>query len=257
MKRLTFLALTAALVLSVFCFTAAGSFAAEDVITFRDIPWGTRLNETEELIKQSGIDEGAEIHTDYSLMIPGINYRISRLHELVPWFPEPQKKASYLKTTNMVVDDSNLKVAGYNLNLDGLIMYFVYLPDEKGNIGYRSDSALFAAAYDIKAPGYDYDSTVADLKEKLAGVYGQKFIVDKRKVNGFGCTYYIWQGADDTYVVLCDLDGIGIFNSRRVMIVYASMEYENKAQEAMDRIEAEKEAQKTPTPFGNGDNNGL
>ena len=99
---------------------------------------------------------------------------------------------------------------------------------------------------------------MADLKDKLASVYGRKFTTDKKRVDGNTSVYYIWKGANDTYVALCHLTGMGVFSSsEEVLIVYASKAWEDKAIEARIAYEAEKEAQKTPTPFGNGNNDGL
>ena len=54
------------------------------------------------------------------------------------------------------------------------------------------------------------------------------------------------------------MTGMGVFSSsEEVLIVYASKAWEDKAIEARIAYEAEKEAQKTPTPFGNGNNDGL
>ncbi len=256
LKKFALLLLTGLLTALMICFVAVSS--AEDEITFRNIPWGISLEDAEEMIRQDKIDSDARFDKDYHSSMPGISYSISTLHNLIPWFREPKIQTTAMDNTNLVIDKSKLKVAGYDLERHGLVMYFAYLPETKdNNDSWHKDTALFAASYEIKVPGDDYKSTIADLKDKLAGVYGRKFITDKKKVDGHNCTFYIWQGANDTYVVLCDLTGIGIFSSEEVLIVYASKAWEDKVIEARIAYDAEKEALKTPTPFGNGNSDGL
>ena len=256
MKRVALFTLVVVMTAIIICFAFAESSSAEEEITFRKIPWGISCDDAEKMIKQDNIDPDARIHKDYHSAIPGRSYHITDLNDLVPWFPKPKIQTTVMDGTNIVVNESKLQVAGYDLDLNGLIMYFAYLPKDNDE-SWNRDTVLYAASYEIDVPGDDYKSTVADLKNKLSNVYGRKFITDKKRVDGYNNTYYIWKGANDTYVILCDLDGIGFFQTKQVLIAYASKAWEDKVIEARIAFEAEKEAQKTPTPFGNGNKDGL
>lgn len=256
MKRVALFTLVVVMTAIIICFAVAESSSAEEEIRFRNIPWGISCEDAEEMIKQDIIDPDARIHTDYHTSIPGRGYLITDLNDLVPWFPKPKIQTTIMDGTNLIVYKSKLQVAGYDLDDIGLVMYFAYLPKNNNESGHR-DTLLYAASYEIKVPDYDYKNTVADLKNKLADVYGRRFITKKYKVDGYNNTYYIWNGANDTYVILCDLDGIGFFQTKQVLIAYASKAWEDKVIEARIAFEAEKEAQKTPTPFGNGNKDGL
>ncbi len=253
MKRLICILLI--LIMSVLYFVAF----AEDEITFRNIPWGTDLQNAKEMIQQDNIDADAKFTENY---LPFgarlVQYTTNNLNTLVPWFPEPKLWVTIWENTGLLISDSKLKVAGYDLESDGIVMYFGNMDGSK----YTDNTALYAACYVIDVPDDDFKRTVADLKDKLAGVYGKKFITHKRRDNGYNSTYYIWQGANDSYVVLCDLSGQDmIFDSRNVAIVYASKLWEKKFIDALEAKNAEeealKEAQKTPEPFGNGNSDGL
>ena len=90
--------------------------------------------------------------------------------------------------------------AGYEV--DGVSFYFVYTPDETGQLSKDKDQAVLCLAeYEIYF-GYDeeyFEESLVDLMNKLTLVYGD---VDKRPTSEYNGTNAVWKGAEDTLVSL-------------------------------------------------------
>ena len=217
-------------------------------IVFRDIPWGSDYYVAAKAFESKRYSGGLNTRPNM--------YMIAGLNDLVSWFPKITTKWGHLGEC-AIVYNPEMQVAGYDLN--EINLYFAYIADQYGDVTRElKDSALFAAVYEIKVPGEDYDKTIKDLKSKLSKNYGTDITQHEDKYTDKKATYYIWKGKKDTYVCLCDISESSWFSwNRKITIVYASKKYEKKLTETDAILSAVDKANSTPAPFERNDSDGL
>ena len=89
------------------CLAFLGTSIAEDEITFRNIPWGTDLQNAKEMIRQDNIDADADYKENYSPFGGSlVRYTTNNLNTLVPWFPEPKLWVTILHSRSLSTEPS-------------------------------------------------------------------------------------------------------------------------------------------------------
>ena len=204
-------------------------------ITFRDVGWG---------------DNYSSIHTKYPNLSSGYSST----------FPEPvyvwaggSKKYKF-ENGNLTIDCnvySDYSVAGYGASISFLFAYTVTDPIVRE----LDNTMLIGARYSISDLS-DPDGVANDLIEKLTSVYGEcSGTSTGTTLGGYSLYYYFWHGANDTFIVLKEMNG-GKTNSNTVTISYGwngSDEYIN----AFDAAISAQTAAEESTRFGNGNTDGL
>ena len=124
-----------------------------------------------------------------------------------------------------------IKVAGYELS--DISLYFARVPDENGLlVDDDSYTSLYYASYEITPK--DPEAVLADLREKLIGLYGEPSAEDESDSYIIARKYTRWQGANDTIVLLVGSDyGSGSYT---IEIRYATLEGNQMLQTALDAL---------------------
>lgn len=123
-----------------------------------------------------------------------------------------------------------MKVAGYEIS--DISLYFARVPDENGLlVDDDSYTSLYYASYEITPK--DPEAALADLREKLIGLYGEPSDEDESD-SYIARKYTLWRGANDTIVLLVGSDyGSG---SYKIEIRYATLEGNQMLQTALDAL---------------------
>ena len=195
-------------------------------ILFRGLPWGINLPEAEEKLGWSIWGMAGEYMKTYSIDdivlgdYEGIRFEYSDINIIGN------------------VNTKDISVAGYPTS--DVVLYFAYVP--KGGIvtHEEADSALYGARYEFEPK--NHEAMFKDLKEKLTSQYGEPTKTSNRSdYMGNKYNYVFWLGANDTEVVLCDMEATkdsSIYKDE-VKICYIWLKGDEMLQTACD---AEKQA---------------
>ena len=223
------LAVLIVFIIALLSLSVAFSEAAGKPILFRDIEWGASY----ESIAAGGEMDKLFDGTGGTGFVTTLDERHFTAH-LDGDHPDYNEYVAWSKYNHEAVGAIG-DIAGYNLI--GISMFFVYVPDEDGHfVKDGAHARLYCAGYEL---GSVINNEISDLVDKekdivakLSSLYGE---YEVEKAGKYDC--YLWRGADGTSVAF----------ARGKNIVYS---YEGgdtllkQAQDAMDAINAEKEAQK-------------
>ena len=184
----------------------------DNSILFRNIPWGTTIDEVENKLQDEGIEIRSVNESD-----GGSGFKYSTLSDIMLMetnFKEKYGNYMYYKTF------SPLKVAGYDVY--ATYGYFAYLPDENNIITKdRKLTSFMLGGYEIVPTDMDY--ATEDIMGKLKSIYGNYDDTGVHK-SAFKYTFYIWRSnIDRTFLTLIRLDST-MATSSRLYIYYGTFE---------------------------------
>lgn len=182
----------------------------DNSILFRNISWGTTIDEVEKLLLGDGIEIRSVNEYD-----GGTGFRYSSLSDIMLMdtnFAEKYGNYMYYKTF------SPHKVAGYDVY--ATYGYFAYLPDENNIITKdRELTSFMLGCYEIVPTDMDYATN--DIMEKLKSIYGD---YDSTGIHNsaFKYTFYLWRSRiDRTFLTLIRMDST-MMTSSRIYIYYGT-----------------------------------
>ena len=226
--------------ITVFALSFTAHAEVEEEILFRDIPWGTSYTD----IKDNIMPElwWDDLHGDWM--------RVLTINDIVSDSNDNNKFTNNDLCLNAYTIDE-IDVAGYTAKQTDL--YFAFVPSD-GTITHEdSDTALYAAKYEIEP--MDLESTFNDLLEKMKSIYGEPDVSTSYSIF-IGCENLLfkWNGANDTMVVLKKepyLEGGGA-----VHIIYVWKNGDEMLHEADDIISGIKTGEEASI-YGNDNTDGL
>ena len=204
-------------------------------ILFRNIPWGSSYATVKELLP--GLSSG------YSSIYPEPVYHWAGGSESYKYENE--------HLTNDCSIYSTLQVAGYDATASLLFAYTVTSPIKMEN----ENSILIGAKYNITNLA-DPDGVANDLVQKLTSVYGEVSSTSTGStLGGYSLYYYYWFGANDTFIILKEMNG-GQAKNNDVTISYG-WRGSNEYIEAFDIAISAEKALEESQHFNNGVTDGL
>lgn len=206
-------------------------------ILFRGIPWGSTHADVQKAIGNLG----------------SYGYKSSYPNPAFCWAGGSKSYHYENDPLHGSFSGPKLSVAGYDMSTQFLFAYTVTDP-----IKYDTENTAFiAATYNISDLS-DPDGVAKDLVEKLSSIYGPFDSTSEGKtLGGYPINYWYWYGANDTFIVLKERNGVGYsYGIADVTIGYGW----NGGDEIMDKLDkaiSEENKAKEAEKFGNGNTDGL
>ena len=211
----------------------------EEEILFREIPWGTSFTEVKDnIIPELDWDS---MHGDWM--------RVLTLNDIIA----DKSESMDFKNNDLCLDAytiGEIDVAGYTVSQTS--MYYAFVPVGGSVTHEDSDTALYAAEYDIEP--VDLDLAFADLFNKLVSVYGEPDASKQYEIfNEYPNVLYYWYGSNDTMVVL---KRSPYKDDNHIHIFYAWENGDKLLHEADDVVSGIK-ADEESSIYGNDNTDGL
>ena len=203
-------------------------------ILFRDIPWGTNLQDAESQIPEMSFlyQDGSRMDDQFAY---GINWILDTGYDMI----------EVLGTGGMDMNYSgDLKVAGHKIQ--NVILYYATQFKDTGVDFNNCDLIVYGGKYYFDFS--DIDATSRDLLHKLTDLYGEP---DFTKKTGSTISLFQWDGLNGTHCSLSIDEGIDA-----IAVSYAWDGGEEIAKKAESLISGSKLIDELSL-YGNGDNSGL
>ena len=207
---------------------SSATYAYDDEILFREIPWGSSIEDTKDAIKELNfIDVGETNFNAFKTdTILGVDFTCAN------------NEGTGCYSGNI---SGSITVAGYDVNM--VMLYFAYIYDNEAETTDSYKTSFYGATYQIIP--VNVSETGNDIKNKLCDIYGEC----EQVTSMLGNEMYLWKGANDTF---CSLS----YTGEDVEIGYAWKGGDDLI-DAADVFLSDLKQKEEAGIYGNGDTSGL
>lgn len=185
------------LLIHLFCFVfimvfCISSFSFAEKKMFKDVPWGAKYNETLDILG----DYDWKPYSDYCNEGKYVSITEWMKDRLNHW------NHKYLTVYSLECDSPGVSVAGYDV--DALVVGFVYVPNNEGNVSFdEHDSVFYAGKYQFVAEDEtEYLNMFSDLIDKISILYGSAKNEYSDEISFQTSSDYVQWETDDVNIML-------------------------------------------------------